>query len=78
LDAYQITVYPNPSSGIINLRTEGEFPIRIEVYNILGECIINSNWQNQLDLSTKANGLYILKARYVDGSSIYSHIKLQR
>jgi len=73
-----IIAFPNPSSGIINLRTEGELPTRIELYTILGECIINSSWQNQLDLTTRSNGLYILKARYADGSSVHSRVELQR
>jgi uncharacterized repeat protein (TIGR01451 family) len=63
-----ITIYPNPSTGkyFITLQENiksNEF--NIEVYNLLGELILNQKIQNQttqIDLSQYPQGTYILKA----------------
>lgn len=57
-----ITVYPNPTSGIINIKiaSENEYAI----YNALGEVIINgrlSSGVNQVDLQSYSNGIYFIK-----------------
>ncbi|MFM9055875.1 MAG: T9SS type A sorting domain-containing protein, partial [Bacteroidota bacterium] len=72
----KITAYPNPSSGLLNLRAGGDTPIRIELYNLLGECLMNTGWKTELDLHSLPNGLYLLRARYADGSSGHQRIEL--
>jgi len=57
-----ISIYPNPSTGILNIKTDRE--ISVSVTNIMGKTII-SNQQilnnHTLDLSSYANGVYLLK-----------------
>ncbi|MGZ4034601.1 MAG: T9SS type A sorting domain-containing protein, partial [Bacteroidia bacterium] len=61
----QISVYPNPSNGSFNLFISE--PIKngsVEVYNSLGELVLNekiTNQQNAIDLKDQMNGLYFLK-----------------
>ncbi len=60
-----ISIYPNPSKGIINLHSEylvGD--TRVDIYNALGTLIltemINEN-NTTLNLSTQASGIYFVK-----------------
>ncbi|MGZ4034600.1 MAG: SBBP repeat-containing protein [Bacteroidia bacterium] len=61
----QISVYPNPSNGSFNLFISE--PIKngnIEVYNSLGELVLNekiTNQQNAIYLKDQMNGLYFIK-----------------
>jgi hypothetical protein len=64
-----IIIYPNPTSGIINLRAEGEVPVRIEVYSILGKEVYNSTWRNEIDLNGLSNGCYILNLIFEQGNT---------
>ena len=57
-----ISVYPNPTANFITLNREdltGNFSL--EIYSLLGELLISSNAQTQVDLSNLTNGVYILK-----------------
>lgn len=58
-----LRAYPNPTSGILYLFSYGEKPERIELYNIMGACVISSDWRDVLDLSRLAPGIYILRTR---------------
>jgi hypothetical protein len=58
-----ISAYPNPAQDILFLKAEGIIPQRIEVYNMLGECVLSGPWNTTLNLKTISNGLYILRAR---------------
>jgi hypothetical protein len=73
-----ISIYPNPSSGIINLRAVGEVPDNLELYNMLGEIVVNSPWKTELNLKSLPNGLYILRAKYADESGEHQRIEVQR
>lgn len=65
-----ISVYPNPSSGIYTIQAKGEElvgnSIMLEIYNTLGEKVY-SNYQitklsnYQIDLSSQPAGVYFLK-----------------
>jgi hypothetical protein len=66
---FELSAYPNPSNGIINLRLKsgiiGNFYLR--VYNNIGQQMlelkgskINDNYQEQFDLSFLSKGDYIL------------------
>lgn len=52
-------VYPNPTTGIINL-ISANFE-KAEVYDIYGHLMLSHKYSNQLDLSSLANGTYMLK-----------------
>lgn len=51
-----ISVQPNPSTGIFNLKKSADW----SVYNLLGEIIL-SGTSNKIDLSQKTKGSYFLK-----------------
>ena len=51
-----IHVFPNPTSGIIHISTAG----KIKVYNLQG-VLLQETFGSQIDLSTYAQGLYLLQ-----------------
>ena len=58
----KFSVYPNPSSDVINIRTT-ETVDKVELYNTLGQSVIRSNSfdGNQIDINSVKSGLYLLK-----------------
>lgn len=69
--ASNINVYPNPSTGIINVtNAEGA---SIEVLNIMGQVVASVNNASQIsniDLSNNANGTYFV--RIVKGNEVHT------
>ena len=67
-----ITVFPNPSNGLITLLSRGNSSIsNIEVFNIAGRLMYkneftNPSAQRNIDLSSLNAGVYILKAKAND------------
>jgi len=61
----EISVYPNPSTGIFTLETNIESPKEVIVYDILGNIVYSvSNVLTkypQVDLSSKSKGVYFVK-----------------
>ncbi len=55
-----IAIYPNPTSGFIQIETKNALFTKVEVYNILGNKIMTST-RNNLNLSLYGAGIYLLK-----------------
>lgn len=72
-----ISIYPNPSGGIVNCRlsvVNGD-PVMLEVYNSVGEKIYSSSLRFQtssIDLSSYPEGLYFLHFKTGQGSFVRS------
>ena len=62
----QIGVFPNPSTDEINVPTEQNFDGYFEVYNLVGERLLQSP-DHQIDIRGLRQGAYILVKRYSDG-----------
>jgi hypothetical protein len=67
---YAISVFPNPSTGIVSLDIKGakaKGQMQVEVMNSLGQIVhtasVRDNQLNKLDLSNLAGGMYILKVK---------------
>ncbi len=61
----ELTVYPNPSSNIITIRSLNELG-QLTIYNSLGEIVYRKNTntiEEQIDISQLPVGMYILFAR---------------
>ncbi|NJM79053.1 MAG: T9SS type A sorting domain-containing protein [Flavobacterium sp.] len=70
-----ISVYPNPSSGIFNINTDKEIEIR--VFDVLGKEIIIKNINSKtIDISNYPKGVYYLEASFKSGEkSLYKLVK---
>lgn len=60
-----ISIYPNPTNGILNIKLEGYFTA--DVYNVLGEKILTRTISN-LDLSSYQNGVYFVLVKDKSGT----------
>ena len=60
-----LTAYPNPTTGIINVEYTSETPVQFDVINMLGENVFSQNTNNTkktiIDLSNLNKGLYFLQ-----------------
>jgi hypothetical protein len=52
-----INIYPNPTTGILNIEMEENFTI--DIYNVLGEKVITTN-DSKINLSSYQNGIYFV------------------
>ncbi len=71
-DNNNISVYPNPTNGKINVGglTKGQ---TVELYNYLGQTISTLTVDNsieQIDLAAQANGIYLIRVLNKDGSIV--------
>ena len=57
LNTNVIAVYPNPTTGILNVATNEN--VTIEIYNVLGEQLPNTRVK-AIDISAYDNGMYML------------------
>ncbi|MDA7803622.1 T9SS type A sorting domain-containing protein [Crocinitomix sp.] len=70
-----LTVYPNPTAGIIQINYKGVFSYQITAVN--GEIIVagNSVDVDLIDLSNLSNGIYFIRVNHLEGSSIAKVVK---
>ncbi|MFK7933244.1 MAG: T9SS type A sorting domain-containing protein [Saprospiraceae bacterium] len=59
----QITLFPNPTSGIVNIeiKNNDNQDLRLELYSATGQLLIARPLQRQLDLSNFPTGMYFIK-----------------
>jgi uncharacterized repeat protein (TIGR03803 family) len=76
----EVNVFPNPSNGVFTFQASSQWLIansRIEVYNVLGEKIMNETLRqakgdNTIDLSAQASGIYFYRIVSEKGDAIGS------
>ncbi len=67
-ESSQYTIYPNPTDGVLNVKSEKTFS-KISVYNMLGQLVETTSENNQIDLSKAEAGIYLLKIEDGNGNS---------
>jgi len=73
-----VIVYPNPSSGLFTFQMQGvNEKAQIEIYNVLGQKIDNSQWllannSMQVDLSNRPAGIYLYRITTEKGELVGS------
>lgn len=79
LSANEIRLFPNPTSGILNIET-GASSMTVEVFNAIGEVVfyqqVNAGTA-KVDLSGKDNGVYFVKISTANGN-VLRKVVLQR
>lgn len=76
-------IYPNPSKGLVYIKlNDGEGGIvRLDLFDITGKQILNTvidtKFENKVDISKFNNGIYFLKVSSASGSLIFTH-KLEK
>lgn len=57
-----VSVYPNPTNGIINIKSENQID-KVEIYDLKGNMVLNPKLSNnQIDASILSNGTYVMYA----------------
>ena len=73
----KLNIYPNPTSGLLVFEMEGlqEQDFTVEVYNSLGQLKLTAKMITKIDLSSFANGIYLIKVTTQDISCHQKIIK---
>ncbi len=76
-------VYPNPSTGIVNMDWEGRMVnMKLDVYNMIGQGLLHQDIANrshhETDLSYLPDGNYLLVLRDEDGSKTTYKIQIAK
>jgi uncharacterized repeat protein (TIGR03803 family) len=69
-----ITVYPNPTDGVFNIKSEG-LSVRsdIQLYNMLGQQVFTrslNSTNTEIDMSSQPNGIYLYRVATENGNLI--------
>ncbi len=70
---HDISIFPNPSIGKFNLTTNQLENLKIKIYNVYGECILQqilTSSHQQIDLSFHPNGIYFLHLSTDKGTAV--------
>ena len=74
---YNIDVYPNPASNVINVRSE--FTIdNLSIFDLMGRTVkqqISNNKEFSLDVSDLSKGIYLVKLSSGDKEAVTKFIK---
>jgi hypothetical protein len=67
-----VTMFPNPTNGLVNVRTENAGVYSVEVTNLLGEVVSQGtfNGSTTLDLNGEAKGVYMVRIYNAEGSMV--------
>ena len=58
-----IAIYPNPTSGRLNIVSSRVNNILITLYNVSGQIVINETTKSVIDISYLENGVYFMKVK---------------
>lgn len=71
----EISVYPNPTLGVITVKSNSDLA-SVQVYNSIGQEVLESKVQKEIDLSNLPSGIYIVRIQSIEGiTSIHKVIK---
>jgi hypothetical protein len=71
-NAHAIKCYPNPTTGMLNVRSAVNEVLTLEVYSITGQLMHSQSFkgQAQADLSSFSNGMYFYKVSNTTGQVV--------
>lgn len=67
----EVAVYPNPTDGELNVRTNGRFDLN--VYSISGSLVLAQealNGEARIDLSGLSKGVYVVEVKTAEGTAV--------
>jgi hypothetical protein len=56
-----LKIYPNPTKNVLNISTNSNLAKTIQVYDMIGKEVINTQIENQLNVSNLTTGMYVAK-----------------
>lgn len=74
-----IRIYPNPSSDVIYVDVQGQAEYFISLFDITGKLILSGFNQDQIEISSIENGMYLLKFRELkSGTEIIKKVIVEK
>ena len=75
---FNCTIYPNPSNGIIKIKTATAEPVRVEIVDVLGNVVTSLVMSGNvaIDMTGEAKGLYFVHL-YARGKSVTKKIVVE-
>ena len=70
----EISIYPNPTSGIIHIKIEQGQIETVELWDLSGQKLQNTQHDNTIDISNCASAMYILCITLENGATIYRKV----
>ena len=67
-EAAKVTVYPNPTNGILNIVTTAEIE-SVEIYNYLGQLVLSVKETSRVNLSSFSKGIYVMTLKDSTGTT---------
>ena len=67
------TVFPNPFNNSLHIESTTAFKT-MELYDVLGKQIISKSFENQLDTTKLAQGMYLLRLITQDGEVLVKKV----
>ena len=65
---FNVKIYPNPASDIVNIETENELQ-SVEIYSLQGQKVLSSTL-NAINISNLASGVYMVRMQDVEGNAV--------
>ena len=69
----KLSIFPNPSSGIVTVIAGNEAVTKAELYSITGQKIMETV-SGTIDISALSSGIYIIKAETTNGKSLTAKV----
>lgn len=76
----EIQIFPNPSTGIINISNLPDRPLKLQLFNMLGKLVYETQIQAinySLNLNLMPGGIYLLKVIEKNKSIVFEKVILQ-
>lgn len=61
VESNKISIYPNPTKGLLNVYSENLTNFKTEIFDLLGKKVSHSENQMQMDISNLTLGIYFIK-----------------
>ncbi|XZF13068.1 GEVED domain-containing protein [Chitinophagaceae bacterium MMS25-I14] len=68
LAAKDINIYPNPANSIVHI--DAPVPVNVTVQNLQGQTVMQQNAINEINISSIADGIYMVQVKDKDGNLI--------
>ena len=72
----EISIFPNPTSGLFTIQTKTDKTTTVEILNLQGKIIYKNHINNTqtIDLTNNAKGIYLVNITTTDGFEVYKII----
>jgi len=70
LETFDVSIYPNPTTGVLNISAENLSQIQMEILNLSGKVVLNyMTTPNTVDISGLPSGIYLVRLIDENGQS---------